>query len=264
MLKENITVSPYTLHSIGGNVFLVSGFPFVYLSDIKSLVFGDIHFGQETAIGLLDKSDKSSYPILAEHLLNIISVIAEKVEIHKLILNGDIKHETNGSNGQEIQSLKYFLNDPRIKSFEIVLVKGNHDKYLELSIRHLDRSNITLQEVFCSPPYCIFHGHENHDQDSCEFIIVSHEHPAYNFTGNNYEKMRTMAFVLLRSKRDKQILILPPANFISSGVIYPIRDNKKFLSPFLQKEANLSFQHIFPFSDDVGLLLLPPYTSNNR
>lgn len=264
MLNEKLTIPPFTLHSIGKNVYLVSGFPFVYLSDIKSLIFGDLHFGQETSIGLLDKSDKYSHPMLAEHLLNIISIIAEKVDIRKLILNGDIKHETNGSNNQEMRSLKYFLNDPRIKSIEVVLIRGNHDKFLNLSIRNLEHSNISLLDVFCSPPYCIFHGHENHAQDNCEYIIVSHEHPAYNFIGNNYEKMRTMAFVLLRSKRNKQILILPPSNFISSGVIYPIKDNQNFLSPFLQKEADLSFQHVFPFTHDIGLLLIPPYKSHNK
>lgn len=261
MLKEKLTIPPFTLHSISENVFLVSGFPFVYLSDIKSLVFGDIHFGQETAIGLLDKSDKLSHPVLAEYLLNIISIISEKVEIRKLILNGDIKHETNSSNGQEFRSLKYFLNDPRIKSFEIVLIKGNHDKLLNLSIRHVEHSNISLLDVFCSPPYCIFHGNENHAQENCKYFILSHEHPAYNFTGNNFEKMRTMAFVLLRSKGNKQILLLPASNFLSSGVIYPIKDNKNFLSPFLQKVADLSFQHVFPFTHDIGLLLIPAYNA---
>ena len=264
MLKENLTVAPFTLYSIGQNVFLVSGYPFVYLSDIKSLIFGDIHFGQETALGLLDKSDKFSHPILAEYLLNAISIIAKKVEIHRLILNGDIKHEVNGSNGQEMRSLEYFLTDPRIKSYEIVLIKGNHDKFLELSIRHFAHPNISLLDVFCSPPYCIFHGHENYASDDCKYFIVSHEHPAYNFRGNNYEKMRTMAFVLLRGKKNNQILILPHSNFISSGVIYPIKDSKNFLSPFLKEEVDLSFQNIFPYTHDLGLLLLPPFRSKNN
>ncbi|MHA2277730.1 MAG: metallophosphoesterase, partial [Candidatus Kariarchaeaceae archaeon] len=251
MKSKDSSIPPFYPYRIDDNLTIIAGTPFLYIAKYELLVFGDIHFGQETAIGLLEKNDSSTEPVLAEYLLDSISKIDQQMKIKTLILNGDIKHETYSSNGQERISLKYFLDDSRVSKYEIILIKGNHDLLLHRSIKQIKHSKVKLINYFCKPPFCIFHGHEDYSQSGCEYVILSHEHPSYNFRGNNFEKMRTMAFVLMKSQRDEVIFLLPPSNFISSGVVFPIVNAENFLSPYLRNNADISVQHIFPFSDEI-------------
>jgi len=87
---------------------------------------------------------------------------------------------------------------------------------------------------------------------------------AYYKKGNNFENVKTLAFALFYSQSGEKILILPPSNFISTGVVYPVNDRRKFLSPYLKNAVNLSYQHIFPFSHDTGILLIPPFQTKKR
>ncbi|KKK47711.1 hypothetical protein LCGC14_3152410, partial [marine sediment metagenome] len=218
MIQQECNHPLYSQFDLNEKLAIISGTPFLLIKQSKTLVFGDLHFGQEYAIGLLDCDVSTEKSILAEYLLRTISDIRKTITIDNLVLNGDIKHEIFGTNGQEINSLQYFLNDSRVADLQITLIKGNHDVLLRQSLRHIQHNNITICDNICEPPICIFHGHEDNSNTECEIIILSHEHPSFIFRGNNFEKVRIMAFVTLKSKTNTDIVILPPANFISSGV----------------------------------------------
>ncbi len=264
MSNKSLNYPLYSQFDLNDRIAIISGSPFLLIKHSKTLIFGDLHFGQEYAIGLLDGDVSNEKPVLAEYLLQTISEIRDSIVIERLVLNGDIKHVTYGTNGQEINSIRYFLNDSRVADLQISLIKGNHDLLLEQSLRKILHSNLTIFDYICEPPICIFHGHEDNYRERCEIVVLGHEHPSFVLRGNNFEKVRIMAFVTLKTKNDVTVVILPPSNFLSSGIVFPVKKNKFFLSPYLQKNAIIESQQLYPFTKETGILPIPSRNVRKR
>jgi metallophosphoesterase superfamily enzyme len=136
------------------------------------------------------------------------------------------------------------------------MIRGNHDKLLSKTTRDLPEC-CSVVDDFKDRGYMIHHGHLLFDDSKAQTIIVSHEHPAFVLRGNEFAHVKLPAFVTMRTKLNKQIVILPASSEIAMGNNFPPKSADQLLSPYLRKNGDLSTMQIFPFDPSTGVLDLP-------
>jgi len=246
-----------SLFPLNENCYIVEGTPFLYIKDIKTLVLGDLHLGQEVGIMGFDPEtgivvSKSTIELKSQLIITI-----NELDIEVIVFNGDIKHSTNKINKQERIELKYIYEEPILKKIKSIIVKGNHDKLLKLLLKTID-ANISVYEIeYKFKNYLFTHGHLMPEKEF-DVLILSHEHPSFILRGSIHERVKLPAFVSMKSLDDKEIIILPAANGISGGVVFPPTDKSKFLGPYLSANSDFASMKIFPFDYTTGVLPLPP------
>ena len=141
----------------------------LYLVEEKTLIISDLHIGLEES---LNKQGILIPRFQFEDFLNKLKLIFKKVEVKRIIFNGDLKHEFGEISKQEwnnILRLFDFLQDK-----EIVIIKGNHDPILKPIA---EKRNLKLVESYNLNGVTILHGDKILDNLN-KTIIIGHEHPA--------------------------------------------------------------------------------------
>lgn len=242
------------LYPITSDFYLISGQPFLYHKDSQSLILGDLHLGQESALfGIDNKQISKSCKELTKNIIKLNDV----VDIQTVICNGDIKHHTKSIKIQEVEELKYFVSSLIDYGVDIIFIEGNHDPLLEFLIPHVSENKLYIKKEHFIGNTLIHHGHLMLEPNDLKTIIISHEHPSFTFYGINRARVKLPAFVVMEAQGNV-VIILPAANGISSGTYFPPKSNEKFLSPYLQKYGEISSMEIFPFDEEIGIFELPP------
>jgi len=86
------------------------------------LVIGDLHIGYEE---FLNKKGVLIPRFQLQDLIKRISNILDRVDVSKIIINGDLKHEFGTISQQEWHDTFEILD--LFNSKEVILIKGNHD-----------------------------------------------------------------------------------------------------------------------------------------
>jgi putative SbcD/Mre11-related phosphoesterase len=204
-------------------------------------------------------SDVSHISRTTKELTQLIIDTTNLHNIKTIICNGDIKHHTKDIKVQELQELRYFTEELTSLDLQIIFIKGNHDHLLEFLLPYVNTANVKFDANVRLGSILISHGHQDLNSDELlgvDTIILSHEHPAYTFTGPNRARAKLPAFVSLKAS-NRIVIILPASNEISSGVDYPPRKQSDFLSPFLRNSGELESIEIFPIDPEFGLFELP-------
>jgi putative SbcD/Mre11-related phosphoesterase len=245
------------LFEVKHDVKIIVGTPILYMESMKTIVLGDLHFGQEAILVNNSDSTTSAISKACINLRNLVESVVNQYKIQKIILNGDIKDKTNGVNTQEVNEIKYFFDSPIVKNCECILVRGNHDKLINLVTKGLLPSKSRIVDDYLLNGYFFHHGHLDFDPKDAHTIILSHEHPAYILGGRKQGKAKVRAFVTLQTTTEKNVIILPAASDIAIGVNFPPTSKEYFLSPFLRNWAEISAIQIYPFDKMVGILPIP-------
>jgi putative SbcD/Mre11-related phosphoesterase len=251
MIKMNL----YFLNS--DDISIIEGTPFLYIKSIKSLIFGDIHFGQENAV-FSKNSEFCSFDVT--RITNLLTkVFKTDLIIEKIILNGDLKHNTKSVSKQEVNDVKQFSENIMKFNCKLIIVKGNHDLLISYVTKFVSNElKVEVVDYFVENKYLICHGDKEIKKDiltGVHTIVFSHEHPAFELTGSIGEKLKVPAFITLNGL-SKHLVILPATGFFTVGNNFPVTDSKQFLSPFLRKYADLTSQKIYPFDEEYGLINL--------
>lgn len=181
----------------------------------KYLVVSDLHSGIESL--LIEKG--AIFPkIINKKMLKDLLNLQEITKTTKLIINGDIKQEFS-KELVEIFDLKNFFN--KLKEFwdEILIIKGNHDFFIEnivypLKIPVFKRINIKNKFV-------ITHGDKYYEDFKKKTFIIGNEHPFLKIRELNVEKP---VFLV-----NRYLIVMPAFNtFLKGSNIL----NKSFLSPY--------------------------------
>ena len=181
----------------------------------KFLVVSDLHSGIESL--MLEKG--ALFPkIINKKMLDDLLLLQEITKTKSLIINGDIKHEF-GKELAVILDLKNFFK--KLKEFweEIIIIKGNHDLFIEnvafsLKIPVFKRINIKNRFV-------ITHGDKYYEDFKKKTFIIGNEHPFLKIRELNVEKP---VFLV-----NKYLIVLPAFNtFLKGSNIL----NRNFLSPY--------------------------------
>lgn len=208
----------------------------LYLKKEKTLIISDLHIGIEESLnkqGIL--IPRFQFNDLITRLKNILS----KVDVKRVIFNGDLKHEFGEISDQEwrnILKLFDFLQDK-----ELVIIKGNHDPILKPIAA---KRNMKLVESYNLDDITILHG-DKILVNLGKIIIIGHEHPAISLKkGIRIE--RYLCF--LKGKYDNKILIVMPSfNLLTHGSNI-LKEN--LLSPFLDNIENFE---VFVVEPEEGL-----------
>ncbi len=183
------------------------------------LVAGDIHIGIERK---LVREGIRLYSA-TEHTANALREIADEFRVRRIVLLGDIKDAIMRPDTSERNALQKFFYD--LRDYELVLVRGNHDAYLEDIVRR------ELVDELLFDRFALVHGNRWPSEEAMQkgYLITAHNHLAVSFTdkiGIYKEKAWAMGGISTRaaSKRYKvfnkniKIVIMPAFNDLILGL----------------------------------------------
>ena len=143
-----------------------------------------------------------------------------KVELKKIVILGDLKHEFGGVSDREwretVRLLDYLLDkkvDKKIKE-KIILVKGNHDNILGPIAK---KRNLKLKTFYRHKDIVFMHGHQMFKGalKKEKILILGHLHPSVTLK-DKYKKEKYKCFLKGKWKK-RQVYILPSFSNISLG-----------------------------------------------
>ncbi len=168
------------------------------------VVLGDLHLGYEKAMeeeGMyLPRVNNSS---INEALNKILCRYEPKI----VVMLGDIKHDFKRSRFEtkkEIESIITLLSD----AAEVVVVKGNHDNFLQNILSDLDLLAVDYLDL------CGFRMEHGHIDSGIRPVIIGHEHPSVKIRGEMGGGLKMQCFVHVK---DEGIIVLPPFSPMSPG-----------------------------------------------
>lgn len=193
----------------------------------KTLIIADVHMGFEEALnkqGYL--VPVSQYKITIERLEKIFKKLKEeKLEVEKVIINGDLKHEFGKISETEWRNTLNLLDFLSEKCSKITLLKGNHDKVLGPIA---EKRNIEIKDSEILSNIFICHGDVIPKEINKEIIIIGHEHPAIGLRED--ARIETFKCFLKGKWKNKELIVMPSFNLVREGSDM-LREET--LSPFL-------------------------------
>lgn len=201
------------------------------------LIIGDLQLGFES---VLHKQGVLVPPFQLKDILKRLDKIFSQVNVKKIVINGDVKHEFGTISDQEWSEILQLFDYLLKKVDEIVLVKGNHDLVLDPIAR---KRNIKVVESYSVDDVMILHGHKVISSLS-KTLVVGHEHPAISFPQRPGEKYKCF---LAGKWKGSKLIVLPSFNPLVEGSDVM---KEKFLSPFL-KDGIENFDVYVVEEDDV-------------
>ncbi|MDE1871316.1 MAG: metallophosphoesterase [Candidatus Micrarchaeota archaeon] len=227
---------------IGKDIELLDGLPIAYIKSINAIIVADLHLGYESHMA---KSGvfipKANLGKILKELNNGIARTGAK----RIIVVGDIKNEFSSVEQDEFNELYEIIKFCRGANVELVLVKGNHDNFID---RYRDPLKLkTYNGEAMIGDYLFFHGDKlpKLTGKKPKMLISGHEHPSIgivNFSGRT-ERLRCF---LLGEYRKTRLLVLPAISYFATGTDINLRPEGSLLSPVL-KEMDLGKVHAIAF-----------------
>lgn len=185
----------------------------LYWPSRKTLLIADLHLGKSTYF----RQHGLNVPVeVLQKDLDCLDEILLKVEVKKLILLGDLFHNTENS---EWEIFGAWLKN---KSFKIHLVLGNHDI---LKKECYARFGIKVYKRRLSEPPFIFSHKPFKEVKADQYVFSGHIHPGIGIHGvKARQSVRVPCFWF-----GKQQAVLPAfGNFTGSEYIQPLTGDKIF------------------------------------
>ena len=207
----------------------------LYLVKEKTLVLSDIHIGYEESL------NKQGVMLPRRHLKDLLvrlDRVFDNLEVSRIVINGDLKHEfgtiSNTEWKETLQLLDYLLE----KCEDVVLIRGNHDTILGPIA---DKREVKVRNFLLLGDVLICHGDKVIDKD-CKVIIIGHEHCA---VGLRDGVKREVYKCFLKGGYDGKVLIVMPSwNFVLGSDVL----QERLLSPYL---GDVSEFEVYVVSDKV-------------
>jgi hypothetical protein len=200
---------------------IVDGLPVLYVKSLSAIVCSDLHLGYEGVM-----ADKGHF-LPKANLSNIKKIIAEAVKLtgaSRIIVDGDIKNEFSKVHIEEFNEFNEFVNYIRksLKIREIILIKGNHDNFIDKYKKALD-VKVYSQEALIGD-FLFFHGEELPKSSRGRTVVMGHIHPAITLYNSLGVKEKLRCFLYGRMKDGRSAIVIPAMNYFSEGVGVNIED----------------------------------------
>src|SRR3989344_7467715 len=179
----------------------------LFFPEQKILAIGDLHVGYEHSLiqsGILLPEQQVTEII--KDLQNIINEIKKRdYKLKKIIFLGDIKHYFNYEWKEKFNfdKILYFLRG-FIKDSDIILIKGNHDKF--------DFSGKEMKNYYFNNGIMFFHGHMTFPQifeSRVSTWVFGHLHPSVSLADKSNIKREKYKCFLLGSYKEKEVIVVP-------------------------------------------------------
>lgn len=196
------------------------------------LVIADLHIGYEKSA----KERGYVVPNQRKDFLKRIKILAEKNNLKKIILLGDIKHSLPYASEREKYAIPEFFRELS-KMFEhIFVIKGNHDGQIEKMIY---QKNIEVLPELILENVGFVHGHRKFSEKilGCEIIFMAHAHPAFKIKESSGVRHGYPCWLMGKISRKKlgketkneRIIVVPSFNPLVYGQDKIAGPAKKFL-----------------------------------
>lgn len=222
--------------------------PVLFIEEISALVIADLHIGLETE---LFKSG-INIPTQINKMKDQIEKLIKKTKAKRLVILGDIKHEVPGISFQEQREIPIFLEELS-KTAKIDICLGNHDTFLKNIVPQ--GIKVHSSKGFKIKNFGFFHGHAWPSPSLlvCDYIIISHIHPAIEFKdGLGYRVIKPVwvksklnlkkIYDKYKRKKKKEMaaIIIPSFNKLISGspinIKNKIKNSEEMLGPLLKND----------------------------
>lgn len=231
----------------------VDGLPCLYYPDTDLLVLSDLHLGLEGTM-----TSKGNY-VPKHQLNNVMDDLEDARKItgaDRVIINGDLKNnfKTSYSENREVQEFLDFL---RQEFEEVVLIRGNHDTFLE---RTLNKKDLEMKDYHVESSILFVHGDKSMEDlgvEEFDTLVIGHEHPALALKDAVGVKEKIDCFLYGKTKNKNNIIVLPAFSQISRGININETPNSQLLSPILKNQTNKDELKAVGVSKNAGIFKFP-------
>lgn len=220
------------------DVELLEGLAIAYIKSIDSMVVSDIHLGYESRMA------KSGVFIPKANLNKILGDFEKGLERTKagsIIVVGDIKNDFSNVEQDEFNELYDLIKFCNDKKVELVLIKGNHDNFIDRYKESFRlKTHVGQAEI---GDYLFFHGDKmpRIPNKAPRMLISGHEHPSIGIVNGAGRSERLRCFLFGEYKRIK-LLVLPAISYFATGSDVNVHPESRLLSPVLKK-AGIDSMH---------------------
>jgi len=174
----------------------------VWIEKEKILVIADLHIGYEESLNIA--MPRLQY---SEIIKDLERIFKETKNLKEIIILGDLKHEFSKNITQEWNEVRKFFSFLKEKCEKVVLVKGNHDNFIEnISSKY----NIEVKDYYIKDEFGFIHGDKQFIEildKKIKYLFLGHMHPAIRLEEG---AKREIYKCFLRGKwKSKEIIILP-------------------------------------------------------
>lgn len=213
------------------------------LDEGPTVVLGDLHLGYERA---LEQEGMYIPRTNTDAIRDSLNEILCRYEPSRVVLLGDIKHDFKRSGFEEKREVRKIMS-LLSEAAETVVIKGNHDNYLQNIISDLGMLAVDYIDLM---GFRLEHGHvDSHVRP----VIIGHEHPSVRIPGSVGGGMKIQCFVHARSDG---VIVIPPFSPFSSGNDL-VLDKACVMAPAL-KDSDFANADIYGVTDmgimDLGTL----------
>ena len=245
------------LFPITNNIFIVLGYPFLFLKDVNALVAADLHLGIENIMA----EDGTYVPYKqTQEVIKDFEKAINLLQPDTLVLVGDVKHSYAQPTKIENKEVSIFLNAIKQDIKTVHITKGNHDIFLNWITNKLE--NVILHDNFQLERYFFTHGHLPLSSlpSEVEYVIIGHEHPLFKYRVDNLQIIKTPAFLVGPLLDYSAILIvLPSFSPYSLGVAVSPINQSSLLSPILQQQVDLNKFESYVMGEKKEIFHFPPF-----
>ncbi len=200
----------------------------LYIKQKKILVVSDFHIGFEEA---LNKQGILIPRLRFEEVTERLKDILKGIELKKIIILGDLKHEFGTISETEWRNTIKMLDLLSGFCKDIILLQGNHDNILGPIAA---KRNIKIKKTFKSGDFFFCHGDVIPKNISeAKIIVIGHEHPAIGLKKDS--RVEVFKCFLRGSWNGKTLIVMPSFNLVTEGTDV-LKEN--MLSPFLHQDIS--------------------------
>jgi uncharacterized protein len=213
------------------DVELIDGLAVAYIKSINSIVLSDLHLGYESHMA---KSGAFIPKVNLKKILSDLENALDKTKAKSIIVVGDIKNDFSNVEQDEFNELYEIIKFCKEKSVELILIKGNHDNFID---RYKESFKLKIYAHQAQlGEYFFFHGDKMPDlQDKkLKMLISGHEHPSIGIVNGVGRKERLRCFLFGKYK-NTDLLVLPAISYFASGSDINLQPESSLLSPVLKK-----------------------------
>ena len=214
------------------DVELIDGLAAAYIKSIKSMVVSDLHLGYESHMA---KRGVFVPKVNLKKITKDMEAVASKRDVNSVIVVGDIKNEFSNVEQDEFNELYDIIRFCREKKLGLVLVKGNHDNFIDRYRDSLNLKTYTGEAIIGD--YLFFHGDrlpKLSGKGNIKMLISGHEHPAIGIVNpiGRTEKLRCF---LIGKYKGARLIVLPAISYFATGSDINLQPQSRLLSPVLRK-----------------------------
>lgn len=228
----------------------VKSFPCLYHPDLDLIVLSDLHLGLEGSV-----SHQGNYvpQFQLEGIKKDIRKAKHATGASRVLINGDLKHEFKRTRFSEKKEIKEFIQLMKELFEEVIVVKGNHDTFLEEIL-----SGVEFKESYTEEELMFVHGHKSFKPDKdYSTLVIGHEHPALELKDEIGVTEKIDCFLYGEMKNGAQIIVTPAFSKISGGQRVNNIPSSELLSPILRNEVDLGKLKAIGVDREAGLFEFP-------